>query len=388
VSDGLHPATVLDLVGKIYEAAAEPQLWPLCLTAFARAVNSEATVIWLHDFADASARMQGADISFACDVGFAPGFIASYAQYYTHLNPWVQRIDALPEGASAHSSAIYPDTQLRRSEYYADWLRPQGLAYALGGPILKRGSVISMFSFLRAERRGAYSEVELRLMHLLMPHLRRACLLHQRLANLRSERSDCIAALQLLPTAVWVLDAAGRLLFSNRAGCDLDAAHDGLWIDRDGAPVAADPSERRALAAVIASSIAAGRGRAASSACAVRVRRARSAEPLHVMVYPLNGRALLTDAAAVMFIVNPAQAATPNTDTLRALFGLTAAEAVLTLALVQGCALDEYAEQHAISVNTVRSHMKRALSKTGMRRQSQLVGLVAKLPSKRADTPS
>jgi hypothetical protein len=28
VSDGLHPATVLDLVGKIYEAAAEPQLWP------------------------------------------------------------------------------------------------------------------------------------------------------------------------------------------------------------------------------------------------------------------------------------------------------------------------------------------------------------------------
>lgn len=384
VSGGLQPATVLDLVGKIYEAAAEPQLWPLCLTAFARAVNSEGTVIWLHDFADTSARMRGADISFACDVGFAPGFIASYAQYYTHLNPWVQRIDALPEGSSAHSSAIYPDSHLQRSEYYADWLRPQGLAYALGGPILKRGRVISMFSFLRAERRGAYSEVELRLMQLLMPHLRRACLLHQRLANLRAEHSDCVAALELLPTAVWVLDVAGRLLFANRAGCDLDALHDGIWIDRDGQPATADPCERQAIAAVIAASIAAGRGLTASSACAVRVRRQRRAEPLHVIVYPLSGHAVLTGAAAVMFIVDPAQSKVPSTQTLRALFGLTAAEARLTLALIQGSTLDEYGDQHAISANTVRTHMKRALLKTGTRRQSQLIGMVGKLPLARS----
>lgn len=378
-SGRLHPATVLDLVGKVYEAAAESQRWPLFLAAFAKATGSEGTVLWLHNLTDSSARMHGADISFACDVGFAPGFIASYAQHYTRLNPWVRSFDALPEGSTAHSSAIYPDTHLRRSEYYADWLRPQGLAYALGGPILKRGNVVSMFSFLRAEGRGSYSEVEVRLMQLLMPHLRRACLLHQRLANLRAERSGGLAALDLLPTAVWVLDATGRLLFANRAGCDLDAWHDGLWIDRNGRPVAADPGERQALAAVIAASIAAGRGLGVRSDCAVRVRRQQRAEPLHVMVYPLSPHTLLVGAAAALFIVDPAQAAVPNAESLRALFGLTAAEARLTSALVQGATVEEYGGRHGISANTVRTHVKRALSKTGTRSQSQLVGLVGKL---------
>lgn len=303
------------------------------MNAFAEATASEGTILWLHDFADASARLQGPDISFASHVRVAPNLMKSYAQHYTYTNVWMKSISALPEGEVADSSSVYPESRLHASEFYADWLRPQGIGYALGGPILKRGSVVAMFSLLRPERRGSYEERQLQLMQMLMPHLRRACLLHQRLVRLRAERSSGLAALEPLPTAVCLLDADGRLLFVNRAGRELDGCHDGMWIERDGRPTASDPSAREALQRCIAATIAAGSGLGLASDSALRIRRDRRAEPLHVMLYPLGRDALLAGSAAAIFIFDPATSPVSDADVLKTLYDLTPAEARLACAL-------------------------------------------------------
>lgn len=227
----------------------------------------------------------------------------SYAAHYTYTNVWMKSIDALPEGEVADSSSVYPESQLRKSEFYADWLLPQGIGYALGGPILKRGSVVSMFSLLRPERHGPYQGRDLRLMRLLMPHLRRAALLHQRLTRLRAERAGGLAALDSLTTAVWLFDADGRLLFANRAGRELDERRDGLWVERDGRSAAADPGEREALQRCMAATIAAGKGLGVASDCALCIRRRQQPKPLQVMLYPLGRDALLCGSAAAMFIL-------------------------------------------------------------------------------------
>jgi DNA-binding CsgD family transcriptional regulator len=83
-------------------------------------------------------------------------------------------------------------------------------------------------------------------------------------------------------------------------------------------------------------------------------------------------------AAAALFITDPEEGATLDSRALRQLFGLTPAEIRLSIALVKGTSVEEYAEEAGISSNTARTHVKRIYSKTGARRQSELVSLLLK----------
>lgn len=58
------------------------------------------------------------------------------------------------------------------------------------------------------------------------------------------------------------------------------------------------------------------------------------------------------------------------------IFGLTKAEARLTLAIVNGMTATEYSKQYGVSINTTYSQIKEVLAKTGTRRQAELVKLV------------
>ena len=369
----------LDLVGRAYEAAAEPDLWPGFLHALADATDCEGTVIWLHDTADSSAHLADTRTSFLSNVRMDPSFLQSYAEHYTHTNILLGALGDVPEGAVMNSSAVISDEAFHATEYYGDWLRPQGIGYCLGGPVLKRGSTVAMVSLSRPERRGPFPDGHQQLMQLLMPHLRRACLLHQRLAGLRGQLSAGLSALDLLPTAVWLLGGDGRLLFANRAGRELDARHDGLWIQADGHPTAMDSRERQALERCIASAITSGRGLGLASNGALSIRRQRHPGRLQVMVYPLCRDTILPGSAAAVFIFEPDAALVPDVDLLRTFYGMTPAEARLTCELARGVTIESYCEQHQLSANTVRTHLKRALSKTGTHQQSQLVSVAAKL---------
>ncbi|MCC7045566.1 MAG: hypothetical protein IT562_02525 [Alphaproteobacteria bacterium] len=61
---------------------------------------------------------------------------------------------------------------------------------------------------------------------------------------------------------------------------------------------------------------------------------------------------------------------------LRELFRLTPAEGDVVLALAAGQTVAMHAEQRGVSLNTVRTLLKRAMVKIGCRRQSQLVAIV------------
>ncbi len=71
--------------------------------------------------------------------------------------------------------------------------------------------------------------------------------------------------------------------------------------------------------------------------------------------------------------------AEPPRDVLAALFGVTAAECDLALALLRGISLRDHAVMRGVSHNTVKTQLARVLEKTGTHRQSQLVGLLRAL---------
>lgn len=66
----------------------------------------------------------------------------------------------------------------------------------------------------------------------------------------------------------------------------------------------------------------------------------------------------------------------PDPQLLQSLFGFTPTEALVAVGLAQGMASAELARALGVQPNTVQSHIKRVLVKSGARRQSQLVSLI------------
>jgi len=80
-------------------------------------------------------------------------------------------------------------------------------------------------------------------------------------------------------------------------------------------------------------------------------------------------------------VADPARRRVPSPTLLRHAFGLTPTEAELAGSLISGLTVPECAAARRVSTNTVRSQVRALLSKTGSRRQVDLVALLSGLGS-------
>jgi DNA-binding CsgD family transcriptional regulator len=82
---------------------------------------------------------------------------------------------------------------------------------------------------------------------------------------------------------------------------------------------------------------------------------------------------------SVLLLIDLNATPLPTTNCLEQIFGLTRAEARLTLLLVRGKTLNEVAEMLHLSVATVRTQLRAVFEKTHTHRQAELVVLVSRL---------
>ena len=91
---------------------------------------------------------------------------------------------------------------------------------------------------------------------------------------------------------------------------------------------------------------------------------------VHVLRMPDTGAERVD---SILFLTDPRITPAVSQSSLRALFGLTRAEAVLAELLVQGHSIEAAADRLCVSVHTARTHVKRILLKTDTGRQGELV---------------
>ena len=97
------------------------------------------------------------------------------------------------------------------------------------------------------------------------------------------------------------------------------------------------------------------------------------------MVSPLQARCegnASSEIVAVLFVVDPEGGAPPIPEVLEHFYSLTHSEAEIVRLLSMGISLEEAAQSRGVSINTARSHLKHAFSKTGTNRQGELVRLI------------
>ncbi|MBI4873139.1 MAG: PAS domain-containing protein [Acidobacteria bacterium] len=307
-----------------------------------------------------------------------PSFLSAYEKYYHSVNVYVQCLKhtAVPE-VVAPSQAILPDDELVRTEYYHDYMRPQRIHHSLGILLKDEGMPPMHLGVTRPMGAGAYTGAEIRIAKMVAPHLASAMRLRQHLLRARQRAMTAAHLLDALPCALIQLDARGRVLEMNRSAAEILRANDGLRIS-GGELSAALVSESAELRRQIAGATRSGDGIAPGGTMRVSRVSARRAYCVTVTPFRQPGAGC---PAAVVLVADPESAPELDGAQMCRLFGLTAAEARLCTLLVQGKPLQTVADELGITVSTARTHLKRVLSKTDTRRQSDLIRvLLCSLP--------
>ena len=100
-----------------------------------------------------------------------------------------------------------------------------------------------------------------------------------------------------------------------------------------------------------------------------------------ILAYPTRlttvSASVFADCQALLVFVDLERRASPPREALLSSFGLTAAEARLAIRMASGAALETVADELRISKETARNQLKAVFHKTGVRRQAELVALLA-----------
>lgn len=163
-------------------------------------------------------------------------------------------------------------------------------------------------------------------------------------------------------------DRPGRQIFANVALQRLAAAEDGLQRAAGGAVLPSDPGALRLLQRALAAA-------ASGTPVELAVPRRSGAPPYLLRCAPVPGRSGWT----VLRVADSGARRAPSEIVLRSAFGMTAAEAMLAVALCRGASLSEFAAERGISIHTARTQLRALLSKTRTERQADLVGLLSGL---------
>jgi DNA-binding CsgD family transcriptional regulator len=114
-----------------------------------------------------------------------------------------------------------------------------------------------------------------------------------------------------------------------------------------------------------------------AEACALLVRRTEG-PPYEVSVASVNKAGL---GRHVVVLVTDRTARDPSLESrVRALYGLTQAEAEVAVRLTEGASVERLSTERGVAIGTVRTQIKSIAAKMGCSRQSELVANIGNLP--------
>jgi len=367
-------------LGELYDAALDPRRWDAATTYFANLFGGAAVLFAQDSRSPASAVFNHA--------GFDPSFLESYVTRYAALNVWTPRLAANPVGTVMMNDDVVDRDRFECSEWYNDWWRPQGLYHGAAVVLAKGDGVMTQFGITRSKRAGAMPSDKMVMLQQTVPHFQRAIRVHQELSTARAGVTIALDGLDRLMTAACVTDHAGRVLFANPSAERLLAVGDGLRRTREGTLLAVMNVLTERLHGLIGGA-ARTAGLVEAHSGGVLTLPRKNGRPLIVLVSPLRSEAAklsFPTFAALVLVRDPDRVITPDREILRAMYGMTRAEAVIATALASGKALGEIASDSGASVETVRTHVKRAMFKTETRRQAELVAVVLRCSAFTPDT--
>jgi len=360
-----------ELIGDVYDAALDPELWPTALAGISRFVGGPATSLYTKDATSKSGSI------YHDDGGIDRRFVALYFEKYVKLDPTTTRHFFTEIGHAVSTIDILPYDEFRETRFYKEWARPQHLVDHLSAVLDKSLTSVSLFGVFRHERDGLVDDEARRRMALIVPHVRRAVLVGRAMAEKAAEAAAFIDTFDAIRAGMFLIDASGHIVHANVAGHEILAAGT-LFRGPAGRLTAADAGTDRVLHEIFAG--ASGGDAVIGTRGIALPLTANDGERYVAHVLPLTSgaRQRAGYAAVAALFVQKATLDRPSVpEVLLKAYGLTPTELRVLLAVVEIGGAPEVAEALGIAETTVKFHLKALFEKTGSHRQADLIKLVA-----------
>jgi DNA-binding CsgD family transcriptional regulator len=358
------------LVSAIYDLALAKEEWPSVLRLLGGALNCHYAAAVATTPDRGSPRSLGA-------VGIAADDHRQFLRIWHKENPYGLRRPVREAGAVVLGRSIVPRTELVRSGMYRRYLAPRAIHEVVRLDIFHEDDCSQSVSLARPWSSGPFTPDELRFAKSLVPQLQHAAAVRARLGDAAAVARSALDALDTAQEPLILVDRRGRVVHASAAAERILQEADGLSAGAAGLR-AASPALSGRLTALVA--------RAAGTpgvSGALRLPRPSGKPDLTLVAVPLRPGTECPGGnrpAIVLQVTDPLTRTAPDPDLLGEAFGLTRAEAGLAADLLRGLSVGEVAAGSKRSVATVRTHLASVLAKTETARQSELVGLLMRLP--------
>jgi DNA-binding CsgD family transcriptional regulator len=349
------------LLGLIYEAALEPGRWSRCFEEICTVFSANYVSLIVR------ADRPGAD-----------GLIYSGAddrRSVANHNPYqaLSPFTGLPLDKVMTIGDLLTETEWRASAYYTDWCAPQKVFHVMAVDFAAADYSVYGFRLTRPEHAPAFSASERQMCERLVSHLKRALNVYQTVHQDRQIGSMYSQAMAQMMVGVVVLDEAGHVLDVNRIARGMLDQADGLNIT--GTQLTASyANDNHKLQRMVREMLRAPSRLGVVEAMSVARRSGKGSWSLVVRALsPDEWTEAKRRPTVAVFMRDPEEASQPPLRLAQQLFDLTPAETSLVIQLANGYTLDEAGEMLNIRRNTARAHLRSIFSKTGVRRQTELV---------------
>jgi DNA-binding CsgD family transcriptional regulator len=376
---------LIEIVDFIYEAVLDPELWPSILSKLANVMD--ATQI-------AMATLDRRDQSFASIAPRTdPDLVTSYRQYWAFHNPLWTGTTNLPVGEVFTLDSLMPRGDFAKTEIFNEWWAPAEYGFAmLGANLLVEKDLSALICVVNAPKKDDLDPMQDHVFRTVLRHIDRAIRIHRRLWNLDLARATAIGNFDKMPDAVFLVDAASRVLFHNRTAKEMLDGGGEIVVTRGCLGTKDNNSE--ILQQLIASCgqkfiLVSLNGRGGE----FTIMRGQHRAPLRIAVTPLRANGSIPEVpwlglrapVAVVTVTDPDLGRRRLEQHLREQYGLTPAESSLASEISRGDGRKAAAQRRGIAVSTARAQLSSIFDKTGTRRQAELVRLLQDFTVRRDD---
>ena len=365
------------LVGQIYDCAANPDLWTETLVSLNSAIgsayisvahadltpisfgqppsliyrNSPWDAAWLEKLGPLLPTIPGAEVLFQSEID----------------SPWTQL-------------AQLEESEFQKSEFYQKWVKPQNLRDTLNVRYLKRQNVTGVISAPRSMGHDLYTNDEIDFVVQLSPHIRRAMVINDLVDKGRLALALYRQVLDSMATPVFIMSLGRRIVFCNASAEQILVTSKLLKSKSGVLSVVREGDSAKALEEAI-DRCAKGHVNCGTSGIGVPLVDDEG-DRAAAYVLPIGGSDLRGDLGkgfAAVFVSKRSEQQPMAIEILRTIFDLTPAEARVSTLIAKGDDPAAISDALNISVNTVRTHLAHVFQKTGARDQLALSTVVNQL---------
>ena len=185
---------MLGVIDLIYEATLSPDSWPVVVERIVDVVGGSYGMFQLRD-------RQSQAITLNEEARVNPEAMADYEAYYYKTDLWLQKALTLGRTLVTNGHDLVPIETLRASEFYNDFILPYEGSRILSVVPVCTDETLAYLSIFRSEQKEDFDEEALRFMHLLSPHLNRACRIAMKFAACHAKKQGPTKLLIGCPSA-------------------------------------------------------------------------------------------------------------------------------------------------------------------------------------------